>query len=82
MTTTMTVTELSRVTGFSYDILKLFCDRYDMPMDRTHSGKGKHYIIDNNFKKKFEYWNKNVRVASLKRKMKNEEIYLNKLMEL
>ena len=29
----MTIPELSEATGFSYNVLKLFCDRYNMPID-------------------------------------------------
>lgn len=82
MTTKMTIPELSKATGFSYNIIKLFCDRYDMPIDRTHSGKGKYYIIDDKFKKTFQYWCQNIRLMSFKRMIKDEEIYLSKLMEL
>ena len=46
MTTIMTIPELSKATGFSYNVLKLFCDRYNMPIDKTNGGKGRHYIIE------------------------------------
>lgn len=82
MTTIMTIPELSEATGFSCNILRLFCYRYNMPIDIVHGCKGKHYIIDDNFKRKFIYWCKNIRVMSLKRIVKDEEIYLTKLMEL
>ena len=36
MTTIMTVPELSEAIGFSYNVLKLFCDRYNMPIDIVH----------------------------------------------
>ena len=55
MTTIMTIPELSKATGFSYNVLKLFCDRYNMPIDIVHGCRGKHYIIDDNFKRKFIY---------------------------
>ena len=77
----MTISELSKATGFSYDILRLFCDRYNMPIDVVH-GCRKHYIIDDNFKRKFVYWCKYIRVMSLRRIVEDEEIYLTKLMEL
>ena len=81
MTTIMTIPGLSKATGFSYNVLKLFCDRYNMLIDIEHGCRGKHYIIDDNFKRKFIYWCKNIRMMSLK-KVKDEEIYLTKLMEL
>lgn len=55
MTTIMTIPELSKATGFSHNVLRLFCDRYDMPIDKINSGKGKHYIIDDKFKRTFQY---------------------------
>lgn len=82
MTTIMTIPELSKATGFSYNVIKLFCDRCNMPIDIVHGCRGKHYIIDDNFKRKFIYWCKNIRIMSLKRVIKDEEIYLTKLMEL
>ena len=82
MTTIMTIPELSEATGFSCNILRLFCCRYNMPIDIVHGCKGKHYIIDDNFKRKFVYWCKYIRVMSLKRIVKDEEVYLTKLMEL
>ena len=82
MTTIMTIPELSKATGFSYNVLKLFCDRCNMLIDIVHGCRGKHYIIDDNFKRKFIYWYKNIRMMPLKRIIKNEEIYLTKLMEL
>ena len=82
MTTIMTIPELSEATGFSYNVLKLFCDRYNMPIDKTNGGKGRHYIIDSRFKSTFQYWCQNIRLMSLKKIIKDEEIYLTKLMEL
>ena len=82
MTTIMTIPELSKATGLSYNVLKLFCDRYDMPIDKINGCRGKHYIIDDKFKRTFQYWCQNIRLMSLKRIVKDEEIYLTKLMEL
>lgn len=82
MTTIMTIPELSKATGFSYNVIKLFCDRYDMPIDNMSGGKGKHYIINDRFKRTFQYWCENIRIMSLKRIIENEETYLTKLMEL
>lgn len=53
-----------------------------MPIDKTNGGKGRHYIIDGRFKSTFQYWCQNIRLMLLKRIVKNEEIYLTKLMEL
>lgn len=78
----MTVSELSKATGFSRSVIILFCDRYNMPIDKMNGGKGKHYIINDRFKRTFQYWCKNVRKMSSKRIIKNEEIHLTKLMEL
>lgn len=82
MTAIMTIPELSEATGFSYNVIRLFCDRYNMPIDKTTGGKGRHYIIDGRFKSTFQYWCQNIRLMSSKRIIENEEKYLIKLMEL
>ena len=82
MTTIMTIPELSEATGFSYNIIKLFCDWCNMPIDTMHGCKGKYYIIDDNFKRKFKYWCENIRIMSFKIIAEDEKLYLNKLMEL
>jgi hypothetical protein len=82
MATIMTIPELSKKTGFSYNVLKIFCDRYDMPTDKEHGGKGKFYIIDDNFKNKFQWWNENKRLISIKRTLEKERECINRLMEL
>ena len=53
MTTIMTIPELSKATGFSNNVIKLFCDRYNMPIGKINGSKGKHYIIDDKFKRTF-----------------------------
>lgn len=73
----MTIPELSKVTGISYNTLKTFCDRYDMPKGGINS-----YLIDDNFKTKFEQWNEEKRLSVIRETLKREEECLNKLMEL